>query len=221
MIRAGLLACLGLIGVAAGPAPAQDFYAPDIAKPGFTLARIKHGARVSFYRGDETPGCPALTARCRLRAYLVAGDLVLIGTSNGALVEAGFATGSGRVTIGWLPAGAIERIPTPSTVTSSDWLGSWSSDEAEIDIAPAPRPGHLTVSGEASWGSHDPERVRRGVNYGNFSGEVRPAGDSMTIVDKEPPDCRVSLRLIGPYLIANDAMTCGGVNVTFSGIYRR
>jgi hypothetical protein len=42
----------------------------------------------------------------------------------------------------------------------------------------------------------------------------------MTIVDAEGPECRVAMRLIGPYLIANDAMKCGGMNVTFSGIYR-
>ena len=220
MIRAGLLAGLGLSTFAAGLASAQDFYSPDIAKPGFALARIKPGARVPFYRGDDTPGCPALTARCRLRAYLVAGDLVLIGTSNGTLVEAGFTSGSGRVTIGWLPARSVQRIPTPAA-TPAGWQGSWSSDDAEIDIAPGPR-GRLTVSGEATWGSHDPERVRRlGVNYGNFSGEAAPTGASMTIVDKDDSGCRVSLRLIGPYLLANDAMQCGGVNVTFSGIYRR
>lgn len=220
MIRAGLLAGLGLSTFAAGLASAQDFYSPDIAKPGFALARIEPGARVPFYRGDDTPGCPALTARCRLRAYLVAGDLVLIGTSNGTLVEAGFTSGTGRVTIGWLPARSVQRIPTPAA-TPAGWQGSWSSDDAEIDIAPGSR-GRLTVSGEATWGSHDPERVRRlGVNYGNFSGEAAPTGASMTIVDKDDSGCRVSLRLIGPYLLANDAMQCGGVNVTFSGIYRR
>lgn len=219
MIRAARLACSCLVGLAAGPASAQDFYSPDIARPGFALARIKPGPRVSFYRGDDTPGCPALTERCRRRAYLVAGDLVLTGKVHGALIEAGFADGSGQVTIGWLPARSVGRVPIPAA-TRASWRGSWSGDEARIEIAPGP-PGRLAVSGEATWGMHDPDRVRAGVNYGNFSGEAAPAGDSMTIIDTEESNCRVSLRLIGPYLIAADNLQCGGVNVTFSGLYRR
>jgi hypothetical protein len=185
------------------------------------LARIKPGPRVHFYHGDDVSGCPVLTARCRSRAYLVAGDLVLVGKSRGILTEVAFADGAGRVTIGWLPARSLAPVPIPAA-SPAGWRGSWSGDEAQIDITPGRRPGHFDVSGNATWGSHDPERVRiGGINFGGFSGEAAPANGTMTIVDEEDPACRVSMRLIGPYLIANDAMRCGGLNVTFSGIYRR
>ncbi|WP_252720180.1 hypothetical protein, partial [Acinetobacter baumannii] len=33
-------------------------------------------------------------------------------------------------------------------------------------------------------------------------------------------DCRVRLRRVGPFMIANDTLHCGGLNVTFTGIYQ-
>jgi hypothetical protein len=128
------LACSCLIAVATGPALAQNFYEPDIARSEMGLARVKAGARVYFYRGADVAGCPAPTVRCRLRSYLVARDPVLVGKPNGDLIEAGFTDGAGHVTIGWLPVRSIDRIPIPRAASGS-WLGSWSSNEAEIEIA--------------------------------------------------------------------------------------
>ena len=34
-------------------------------------------------------------------------------------------------------------------------------------------------------------------------------------------DCRARMRLIGPYLLVADNGQCGGLNVSFSGAYRR
>ena len=33
--------------------------------------------------------------------------------------------------------------------------------------------------------------------------------------------CKMTLRLVGEYLIADDNGECGGMNVTFDGVYRR
>ena len=33
--------------------------------------------------------------------------------------------------------------------------------------------------------------------------------------------CVVDLWLTGPFLVARDNMRCGGMNVTFTGVYRR
>ena len=33
--------------------------------------------------------------------------------------------------------------------------------------------------------------------------------------------CTVTLRLLGPYLVASDNGGCGGMNVHFTGVYRR
>jgi hypothetical protein len=34
-------------------------------------------------------------------------------------------------------------------------------------------------------------------------------------------DCRARLRLFGPYLAIEDNTGCGGMNVTFTGVYTR
>ena len=37
----------------------------------------------------------------------------------------------------------------------------------------------------------------------------------------EPGDCRIRLRLLPPFLLAEDNMNCGGMNVSFTTVYRR
>lgn len=34
-------------------------------------------------------------------------------------------------------------------------------------------------------------------------------------------DCTVGLRRLGPWLVVDDNLACGGMNVTFRGVYRR
>jgi hypothetical protein len=34
-------------------------------------------------------------------------------------------------------------------------------------------------------------------------------------------DCAVRLKQLGPYLFARDNQSCGGANVSFTGLYRR
>lgn len=34
-------------------------------------------------------------------------------------------------------------------------------------------------------------------------------------------DCKVWLRRLGPWLVVDDNLACGGMNVTFRGVYRR
>jgi hypothetical protein len=33
--------------------------------------------------------------------------------------------------------------------------------------------------------------------------------------------CKITLRLVGDFLVADDNGDCGGVNVTFDGVYRK
>jgi len=213
---------LSVMLLLAAPALARgDFLDADAARD-WHLARVSATGRSYFYSGSEVKGCPAMTASCRRSAYVVHGNQVLVGEVKGALAYAAYTDTGGTPTTGWLPLTSVERIAVPKQNIAA-WIGNWSYDHSTIDISRGHRPGRLKASGMAIWGMHDPERVRRGgINTGDFEGEATPTGDRLLFGPaSESEDCRVSLRLIGPYLAAIDNGNCGGMNVTFSGIYRR
>ena len=216
---------LSVMFLLAAPALARaDFLHDTEAAHDWHLARVSAPGRSYFYKGPEVDGCPALTASCRRGAYLVRGNQLLIGEVRGALVYAAYTDGGGTATIGWLPKASVARIAVPKQ-TIAAWIGSWNYDYTTIDITRGLGPGRLKAIGMAVWGMHDPERVRRGgINTGDFEGEATLTGDRIRFgptSGSEDSDCRVSLRLIGPYLAAADNGNCGGANVSFTGVYRR
>ena len=96
-----------------------------------------------------------------------------------------------------------------------------------------PRPPVLLhVKGEATFGSHDPDRVRRGaVNLGEVEGTVGLQGNLLAFTqgdngrtlpfsDADPYACRIRMRLAGPFLWAWEN-GCGGMDVSFIGAYAR
>ena len=144
--------------------------------------------------------------------------MVVVGGRQGGFDEATFADARGRATGGWLPAAALG--PAPGATAAADWAGHWESPDSNVDIVRAAG-GALHVTGDATWGGHDPERVRNGgVHTGELDFTARPVGDRLTSV-ADDDICHVRMHRAGPYLLVDDDGGCGGMNVTFSGIYRR
>lgn len=198
----------------------------DIDTPGpitAELVEVAPGPKRYFHAGDEREGCPAPTAACRRKGYLVAGDRLVAWKAKGSLTRVTYlAAGSDRPSEGWIESAALRRVPV-APPRPADWLGGWTGWESEIDVTRGTKPGTLHLGGNATWGAHDPERVQRGgINTGMFGAEVAaPGGDRIAFADSEEPECRIALRLLGPYLLARDNGRCGGMNVTFSGVYRK
>ncbi len=187
------------------------------------LVEVAPGPDRYFHAGDEREGCPAPTVACRRKGYVVAGDRLVAWEAKGPLRRVTYlATGAKRPSEGWVETAALRRV-TLAPPKPADWIGGWSGWESEIDINRGTKPGTFHLGGNATWGSHDPERVKNGgVNFGMFGADVpEPAGNALALADSEEPDCRIALRLLGPYLVARDNGRCGGLNVSFSGVYRR
>ena len=198
---------------------AQTQYSADVAAlDAYQAAKITAPGK-TYFIADEGK-CLAATPACRTKAYVVAGDVILINDRRGAFVAASFVNARGRLTSGWLPANAVAVTPRNAAAT---WLGHWRRDSADITIDRGAKPGTLKLGGNATWGEHDPVRRANGaVNFGEFGGEVKPASDHVSYAGQDAGDeCKVTLRLIGTYIVAADNLQCGGLNVTFSGIYRR
>lgn len=238
MRAAGLLGAL--LVLAAGGARAAEAtcegYGLLSEDPPLALGRVAGSApRAYFLKGEEALGCPAATQACRAQAFLVPGNRVILGATRGIFVCADYVGARGADRAGWLPLDAVVREAAPP-VAPADWLGRWSR-QAEGDIAITPAPGGaLAIRGDASFGGSDPARVRRGaVNMGSIEARVVPQGASLSFamgsgakealtlpVEKgDPTDCKVWMRRLGPWLPVDDDHACGGMNVTFRGIYRR
>jgi hypothetical protein len=236
---AGMITAIFMVLAAGGVARAADsdcwgYYGPLSEVSKSSLGRISAGvARTYFVKnGSDAKGCPNATDACRAKAFLVPGDRVILKQTVGAFVCADFI-GTKRIQSrpGWLPASAI--VPeTPPPITLADWLGKWSQVEATITFKPGSKAGTLSISGDATWGSLDPERVKLGaIHVGNIEGTTSPNGADLSFamgengtlpVDKGgESDCKVWMRRLGPYLLVSDNNNCGGMNVSFSGIYSR
>jgi hypothetical protein len=193
--------------------------------PTLNVGRIKADAgKVNFRKnGDATNACPSTAPDCQEKAYLVPGDLVIAGVTKGDFVCVDYQTAKGSRG-GWLPASAIE--PAPAVTDPANWTGKWKRIEADISIENAG--GGLKAEGSATFGSLDPDRVKRGaVNLGEFAGPLRVKGGEATFTDKDAdpkdPDASCRLRMVraGEGLFVQDNLQCGGLNVSFSGLYRR
>ncbi|MFC0283603.1 hypothetical protein ACFFJB_08300 [Camelimonas abortus] len=236
-LAGGLAAAM--LAAASPAALAQDCAGgPDLSRPDELATAKVSAARAHFYRGG--PGCPAFRKTCRETAYVVAGDRVIVSGSAGDFVCAHYVASRRRAGVtlpeivrsGWLSA--AELTPEPAAVPAGPdaWTGTWRRVEAQIRIAPGRDPGTLAVAGEATFGGLDPARVKRGaVNTGEFSGEARPQGGGLSFAvtaDGFAPaergdesSCKVWLRRVGPWLLAEDNGLCGGANVSFRGLYSR
>lgn len=191
------------------------------------VARIaKSAPKVNFVSGvNENKACPSVSSACRSKSFLMPGDVVLTGETRSGFVCATYANAKAVETSGWLPAASLETV-APQPVTADAWTGTWRRIEAEIKIKQAGADA-VEVDGSATWGSYDPGRVKRGtVRSGSLSGKVTPVNDALFMSDDPATSfeavkegCAVRMRRIAQYLLVEDNNNCGGINVSFSGLY--
>jgi hypothetical protein len=229
------LACLGvaLLGLAAWPAQAwAGCVWSDLIGEGARAAVVKLGPKKVNFLTDAAlrPGCPQAGAACTLPSYVLPGDVVLLGHAEGAFTCAGFQNARGVATIDFLPTSAVAALPA-NQQASDDWAGHWTAPEQDITISAAAG-GALKVSGEATWGDGDPaRRLNGGVHTGEVEGVAKPVNGVLAFTQGETTtlpysageeyDCRVRMIRRGPFLLVEDNNSCGGLNVSFSGFYRR
>ncbi|WP_298358556.1 hypothetical protein [Rhodoblastus sp.] len=188
--------------------------------PDLVIGRIKTDAGKVFFRknGGRKSPCPSVAPQCQDKAYLVPGDLVVLGGKRGDFVCVDYDDGKGSRG-GWLPSATLE--PAPLANDPAAWVGGWKRVEADIAIEQA-KDG-LRASGEATYGALDPERVKRGaINSGSFSGPLALKNGQGRIVDDDSVSgCNLKLVRSGDFLFVRDNDVCGGMNVSFSGLYRK
>jgi hypothetical protein len=212
------------------PAAAQDAdgdcarFAFDARTPA-AIARIATGAPRAYFvhgRSDDS-SCPADTAACRSRAYLVPGDLVLAGATRGAFTCATYLNSrTGAAMSGWIAATSLVAVAGGPAPQPSDWAGTWRQTGGKITIRPA-KDGRLAIAGEHSY------PVAGGVRSTDFAARAGPADgivafadDGTTPFDKAAQGvCLMRLRRIAALLVVEDNGQCGDGMVSFTGAYQR
>ncbi len=230
-MRAAVIGLL-LSVVLARSASAYDAYDPancngaswDDKRP-VTVSKVTARPRVNFvkspYDDDFTAvACPAATRACRKQAHLVTGDLVLAGRTRGDFTCVSYQSPMAKKQIwatGWLPSAALAPVAPMAAPKMSDWIGTWRHPGGSIDIKTGPG-DKLQVEGEMV------VPTARDFHNGGFKAQVAPQSDTLAFADDGTSygdECQVRMQRIGPWLMVVDNIGCGGIGVSFTGLYRR
>jgi hypothetical protein len=192
----------------------EGFYTRDSSK--FFVGSVvgKKGSR-SYIYDDLSEKCPQ-DESCRTKAYLVPGDKVVVSREFNNFACIWFSPAKGLPTIGWLKAGDIRPVANALEVTLRSWLGKWKYGNNSITFTDNKLEGWLNVTGDAMW-----KGLGDNVHVGELDDRVEPKDGVVKVGENETGEyaCKVTMRFMGGFLVVADNMHCGGVNVTFSGVY--
>lgn len=215
-----LLATTGILAGLPAAALAQSSAQDTTCRTGlftrqasFAQAEVT-ASRAFFY--EDTSGCP-LGGDCRTNSYVIDGDTLVIGRRIGDFVCA-YYTNEGTSTAGWLRIGALHIRPLDATPPLARWLGDWS-DGASADVTILSKDGRTFIAGEAFWPARPEENTWPTIHIGEVNDRLTIAGHRATYADDNL--CELELTLLQDFLLIEDNFKCGGVNVTFGGVYRR
>ncbi len=185
----------------------------------FRIATVEgaKGSRKYFYSDDsESQKCPE-SAGCRLKTYLIPGDKVVANRVRGNSMCVWYTPAKGSPTVGWMRSEDLTIEASVAKVGLTAWLGEWTYGENTINFTNNKLAGWLNVTGSAVW-----KGVGDNVHVGELDGRAEPRNGSLVFSDgADEFDCRATMRLVGGFLVVADNLQCGGMNVTFSGVYRR
>jgi len=186
------------------------------------LYEIKPGDKVEVQ-------CPEKSLICNKGAFLLPGDQVAVSRVDGDRACAEYLNPAKRPendeTAGWLPLERLNQIsPAPN------WVGRWGDSETKI-IA-KPQGGKIRVDAKANMQFGNGEEGGQfaalidgrqpQVKFGYQSGDDGEPEKLLPYQEKETPGlCQVKMAQLGRYLVVGDNHMCGGINVSFSRIYRR
>lgn len=171
---------------------------------------------------DDVEGCPG-NASCIQKAYLVNGNKLLVSEKHKHWV-CGWYFGKTREYVGWLPAKYIKALTPAKPPLLQEWIGVWKpiAGENKIQIRQTKTKDTLALVGEATWIGGKTQSGEHVVHVGEFEGNASPAGARITIGNTaEEYGCVVKMQLVSGNLVVNDNNNCGGMNVSFSDVYRK
>lgn len=155
----------------------------------------------AVFQDDTKEGCPDVARTdCGAKAYVVKGDTVVVAQAFGDFQCAWYVGAKGN-TVGWLRAADL----------APEIVGVWRYYDNEVTITSTP--SGLAVKGLALW-----HGLGDNVHLGEIDGALAPTSGGYTYDDGT---CKVRFQRVGAWLALSDNGNCGGMNVHFSGVFRR
>lgn len=170
---------------------------------------------------SDMDGCPSSTKKCNGFGYVLPGDVVITGRSDGAYVCAFYPNRVGG-SAGWVEKSRLSLMPVDTKPALKDWAGAWKDGDNELHVSLSR--GQLHVKGDAYWPSANPSQqdAPGGPNIGSVDASAQPDGNKLQLAEgSDTYSCKVTATLLGTRLIVDDNNNCGGMNVTFRGVYQR
>jgi hypothetical protein len=228
-----LLICATLSAARADEGPGDclgvDF---DAAHP-VTIAKITAEQPRAYFitSAYDDAACPNDSDACRAKAYLIPGDLVLLGKSfsqngKGPYTCVAYEKASDRRvrwTNGWLPAARLAKVQPSQAPSRADWLGDWTHASGDIAIT-AGKNGAFNIHGEGFY------QGAQNVQTGVLDAVAKPENGVLQFADdgsvpfakaKDDAECLVRMQRVDALLVVEDNGGCGGVSVSFTGFYKR
>lgn len=194
----------------------NGFFPRESENYSLAVVKGKKGEKIFFYGDDED--CPN-GKNCRLKSYVIPNDEVIVSRKFGNFACAWYQPKKGAETVGWISLESLEFSEKPQVIRKEDWTGIWNFYDSEIKIAAAGKENVYKITGNAFW-----QGLGEGnIHIGELGGEAKIVETNLEYGEGDGGeyDCKVTMRLVGKYMIVSDNLNCGGVNVTFSGVYRK
>lgn len=192
----------------------NGFFPRESKEYSLAVVKGKKGEKVYFY-GDEREDCPK-NKNCRLKSYVVPKDEVIVSRKFGNFACVWFQPKKGSETVGWI---SLQNLEFRNLLQSfNEIIGNWKFYDNDIKIVKTAKPSVYKVTGNAFW-----KGFGDNIHIGELDGEAKFTERTLKYGAEETDEyaCKVTMYLVGKYLIVSDNLNCGGANVTFSGVYRR
>jgi hypothetical protein len=197
----------------------------DVNKPLIVAKVVSTAPRIHYVRSaSENASCPAESEKCRSEAYLVPGELVLANRLRAPYTCVTYQSPADTRQI-WtnalLPSASLAPVAPLPTPRTADWVGTWSHAGGEIRIEPGEN-GKLAILGFQAYPGALSEHT------GAMQAAATPSGAILAFADdgskpfgNDDDHCQVRMQRVGALLVVEDNGVCGGVAITFTGLYRR
>jgi hypothetical protein len=181
----------------------------------FSIGTIKANKGEPIYIYGDNDNCPN-DKNCRQKASLVTGNEVIVSRKFGNWACSWYQPNKGDETVGWI---SLENLVfAPFVQGTEDYAGKWKFYDNDIEIKKTKDPKVFEITGNAYWkGFGDNVHIGEVNGKAVWNEKYLAYGEDVQVED----DCQVKLNLVRNYLIVKDNMSCGGANVTFSGVYQK
>lgn len=168
----------------------------------------------SYFRNDDQKDCPGGKG-CLTKSYVIPGNEVIVNREYNGFGCSWYTSAKGGGFVGWLDLKDLQYKTLPANYSLQNWIGEWTDGSSSINIDKSTDPGSLNVKGDAFW-----KGLGDNVHVGQLDKTVEPKNGTIQYSEgDEEYDCKATMNLVGNYLIVADNLRCGGLDVTFSGVY--